>query len=188
MLKYLLTITALLVSLSLSAQSQSPWEIGLQIGTSSVGGDMIENDIVFLNQPSIAGGLHVRRRLGSALALRAHILYGGIKSDDSKSEDADQAARGFSSDRNIVEPGLVLEFEPFAKKRFSENNTFKKILSPYIYGGVSYGIWSNEQSNFNGMVSDLITADRENDDNSAIFFPVGLGLKYYISPRTSLGT
>lgn len=187
MLKYLLLVAAFVASLSVSAQSpQAPWEIGIQLGTSSIGGDMIENDIVFLSHPSFAAGIHLRRRLGGVFALRAHLLYGGLNSDDTQSDDAGQMQRGYSSDRTIIEPGLVLEYEPFAKKRFASDNTFKKILSPYVYGGLAYGLWSGDAPNFNGATNANITADLANDETGGLFFPGGVGLRYYVSPRTSL--
>lgn len=149
---------------------------------------MIENDLIFLNQPSFGAGLMVRRRLGGMFALRGHIMYGGLKSDDSKSEDAAQQARGFSSDATVIEPGLVLEFEPFAAKRF-DGGTFKKILSPYLSAGVAYGIWGDVTTDFNGMTNANITSDiaAEADDNGGVVFPLGGGLKYYVSPKSSIG-
>ncbi|MEM9835385.1 MAG: DUF6089 family protein [Bacteroidota bacterium] len=187
MLKHLLIAIALVFSTSLFAQSQSPWEFGLQLGTSSVGGDMIENDIVFLNQPSFSAGLHLRRRLGNIFALRLHLIYGGIASDDSKSEEADQAARGFNSSTNFFEPGLVLEIEPLASKRFGLDNTFKKILSPYVYGGIGYSFISDFEPDFNGRSNAGTMTDLANNDFNTFVIPLGLGVRYYVSPKTSLG-
>ena len=121
MFKHFILAFAMLACTSLFGQStQFPWEFGLQLGTSSVGGDLIENDIIFLNQPSFGAGLTLRRRLGNSFALRAHLMYGGLNADDSKSEDPEQAARGYTSETTVIEPGLILEFEPFAGKRFQD--------------------------------------------------------------------
>ncbi len=76
MLKHLLLVVAMFTCISLYSQkTQFPWEFGLQLGTSSLGGDMIENDIILLNAPSFSAGVMVRRRLGGMFALRAHIMY-----------------------------------------------------------------------------------------------------------------
>lgn len=147
---------------------------------------MIENDIVFLNQPKFGAGLILRRRLGGMLGLRAHLMYGGLKSDDKQSDDAVQAARGFSSETSVIEPGLALEFEPFAKKRFAADGSFKKILSPYLYGGLGYGIWKKPTVDFNGQTSPEITEDINTDSNGGLVFPAGVGLKYYLSPKVAL--
>ncbi len=146
---------------------------------------MVENDIIFLNDPSFSAGIMVRRRLGGMFALRAHLMYGGLNSDDADGENAD---RGFSSEASVIEPGLVLEFEPFAAKRFA-GGTFKKILSPYIGVGAAYGIWGDVTTNYNGMTSAAITSDiaAQGDDNGGFVFPLGAGLKYYLSPKSSLG-
>ncbi len=186
MLKHLLLVVAMFTCISLYSQkTQFPWEFGLQLGTSSLGGDMVENDIIFLNDPSFSAGIMVRRRLGGMFALRAHLMYGGLNSDDAGGENAD---RGFSSEASVVEPGLVLEFEPFAAKRF-EGGTFKKILSPYIGVGAAYGIWGDVTTDYNGMSNAAITSDiaAQADDNGGVVFPIGGGLKYYLSPKSSLG-
>ncbi len=90
MLKHLLLALAMMACVSLSAQtaSQYPWEFGLRIGTASMAGDLTEPDVVIMSNPGIGVGLHVRRRIGSILALKLQVLYGQI---DSK-EDND---RGF---------------------------------------------------------------------------------------------
>lgn len=168
--------------------TQFPWEFGLQLGTSSIGGDLIENDIVFLNQPRFGAGLMLRRRLGNSFALRGHLMYGSLESDDSKSEEPAQAARGFTSSTTVIEPGLIFEFEPFNGKRF-EGGSGKKMLSPYIGAGVAYGIWGEVDNTFNGRTSTAITADEtaDADENGGLVFPIVGGLKYYISPKSSLG-
>ncbi|MGB3547356.1 MAG: DUF6089 family protein [Saprospiraceae bacterium] len=180
MLKYLLTALFLAACLGLFGQSEgSPWEIGLQIGTSSMGGELIENDIIFLNQPSLAGGIMVRRRIGGVLALRLHALYGRLEGDDSKSEDAAQAARGFKAETEIFEPGLVLEFSPFGARRPK--------ISPYLYGGIGYAIWSKPDVDFNGMTNANIALDQAADfDTRKLTFPLGGGLRFNISPKSSI--
>ncbi|MDN3633556.1 DUF6089 family protein [Neolewinella lacunae] len=179
----------MLTCLSLAAQdSQYPWEFGIRLGTSSIGGDMIENDIIFLNQPKFSAGLSLRRRLGTTFALRGSFDYGTLSSDDTKSDDASQVARGWKSEATILEPSLSLEFEPFAGKRFS-NGTFKKILSPYISAGVGYGIWGEVDTDFNGASNAAIVQDQQEnlDDKGGVVFPVGGGLKWYVSRKSSIG-
>jgi len=187
MFKKLLFAGALLCCFSLSGQQEYPWEFGFQVGTSSIGGDMLDTDIIFLNEPSFSLGVHLRRRLGGIFALRAHILYGGLMSDESDNSNAAQAARGFKSESSVIEPGLVLELEPFANRRYAADGTFKKILSPYVYGGLGYGIRQEPEVDFNGRMSTGITADMNSDEsNSGIVLPFGGGLKLYLSPKTSL--
>lgn len=151
---------------------------------------MIDNDIVFLNQPRLGAGITLRRRLGNSFALRGHLMYGSLESDDAKSEDASRAARGFTSSTTVIEPGLIFEFEPFNKKRF-EGGSGKKMLSPYVGFGVAYGIWGDVENTFNGntALASQIALDNaaDADQSGGLVFPVVGGLKYYISPRSSLG-
>ena len=188
MLKKLLLGIALLFTLSLHGQvaSQYPWEIGLQVGTSSMGGELIQNDLIFLNQPSFSAGLTVRRRLGGLFALRAHLLYGGLEGDDTKSDDAAQQQRGFKASTSIFEPGLVLEFEPLAQRRVIDGQ-FRSILSPYVYGGVGYGIWQEQNTDFNGRNDQAVQNDRANNELNGFVLPYGFGLKLYLSEKSSIG-
>jgi len=175
-----------------SQKTQFPWEFGLQVGTSALGGDMIDNDVVVFGQPSFSAGLMIRRRLGGMLALRAHLVYGGLNSDDADSEDAGRARRGYKSETSVIEPGLMLEFEPLAARRF-DDGVFKKTLSPYIGAGIAYGIWGDVDTDYNEAANQRfltqINQDKMDaaDDAGGIVFPIGAGLKYYLSPKSSLG-
>ncbi|WP_273446785.1 DUF6089 family protein [Neolewinella agarilytica] len=189
MLKHLLLAAAMFTCLSMYGQkTQFPWEFGLKLGTSSIGGDMIDNDIVFLNQPKFGGAIMLRRRLGNTFALRGALAYGGLKSDDNESDEAARRNRGFTSDGSVIEPSLSLEFEPFAGKRFTDG-VFKKTLSPFISAGVGYGIWGEVDTDYNGASNASVTADNQGnlDDSGGVVFPLGAGLKYYLSPKSSLG-
>lgn len=172
-----------------SQKTQFPWEFGLQVGVSSMKGDLVDDGFTYLDQPSLHAGIMVRRRLGGMLALRAHLMYGGLTSDDTESDDADRRARGARSETSVIEPGLVLEFEPFAPKRF-QDGVFKKILSPYISGGVAYGIWGEVDTNYGtqaGTPEAATDAAANADDSGGVVFPLGGGLKYYLSPKSSIG-
>ncbi|OAV45973.1 DUF6089 family protein [Lewinella sp. 4G2] len=187
MYKHLLLALVMLSCVSLSAQSSNPypWEIGLKVGTASMAGDLIDPDIVILNQPSFGANINVRRRIGKVLALKAHLMYASLESDET---EGDNARRGFTSNTSVIEPGLMLEFEPFAAKRFGDDG-FKKILSPYVGAGVAYGIWGDVDTDYNGRTNARIAQDIQDqeDDNGGVVIPLGAGLKYYLSEKSSLG-
>ena len=63
------------------------------------------------------------------------------------------------------------------------------ILSPYLSAGIGYGIWGDVENSFNMRTSAAITADENADaeENGGLVFPLGGGLKFYLSERTSLG-
>ncbi|MEO0627811.1 MAG: DUF6089 family protein [Bacteroidota bacterium] len=181
----LLTLGATTVTQSQVA-SQYPWEFGIQVGASTLGGDLKTSEILSLNQPSFSAGLMLRRRLGGLFALRLHVMYGGLEADDAESDDANRVARGFSTSTSVIEPGLVLEFEPLAQRRFRDGE-FKRILSPFIYGGAAYSIWEEPDTDYNGRNTTAVMNDRMNaSETNELSLPYGFGIKYYISPRSSL--
>ena len=187
MLKHLLLVVAMFTCISLYSQkTQFPWEFGLNVGLSSLGGDLVENDIIILSQPSFSASALIRRRLGNSFALRGQIMYGGLNSDDN---EVGFPSRGWSSETSVIEPSLALEFEPFNGKRFADGARGKSILSPYVSAGVGYGIWGDVDVDFNGATNSDIAADitDEADDSGGVVIPLGVGLKYYISPKASLG-
>ena len=200
MLKQLLLVFAVLSCISLSAQdmpastempeSPYPWEFGIKLGTSALGGDMIEDDIIFFNQAHFGGGLWLSRRLGSVLSLKAAVMYGSLHSDDTKSDDDQFVLRGYTSEATVIEPSLSLVLEPFYGSRFADDYTFRGGISPYISAGVGYGIWGDvtttygDDTNEQPVQNDI--AD-EIDDTGGVTFPLGVGLRYYFSPKSSLG-
>ncbi|MCP9237504.1 DUF6089 family protein [Lewinella sp. JB7] len=208
MLKQLLFVLAVLTCLQVSGQgvttspgstdspeSPYPWEFGLKLGTSALGGDLIDNDIVIFNNAQPAGGVYLRRRLGNALALRFSLMYGQLVGDDSKSDDPTLVTRGFTSETNILEPSLIFELTPFYGSRFNDDYTFKPGLSPYLSAGIGYGIWGDVMTDYNnsepanaGLASRIqqdIAAEQE--DDGGVVFPVGVGIRYHFSPKSSLG-
>ncbi|PHK97800.1 DUF6089 family protein [Neolewinella marina] len=200
MLKQLLLVFAALSCINLygqgepasteSPESPYPWEFGIQLGTSALGGDMIEDNLVFLNQAHFGGGVYLSRRLGAAAALRAAVMYGSLHSDDAKSEDPNMVSRGYTSEATVIEPSLSLVLEPFYGTRFSDDFLFKGGLSPYISGGVGYGIWGDVTTTYGSDAGDAdVQADMaaEADDSGGLVFPLGVGLRYHFSPKSSIG-
>lgn len=179
----------MLACFSLSAQNSNPypWEFGIKLGTASMGGDLIDQDVPVFTQPSFGGAVHLRRRLGNILALKLHLVYASLEGDET---EGDNSNRGFTSNTSVFEPGLMLELEPFASKRFGDDGTFKRILSPYIGAGIAYGIWGDVDNNFNGRDNQpLVMQDirDDEDETGGLVFPVGAGVKFYISERSSIG-
>jgi len=176
-------------------ESPYPWEFGLKVGTASLGGDMVDNDIVIFNQPRLGAGVFLRRHISNALALRLSVMYGSLQSDDADSDDASRQRRGFESEATVIEPSLSLELTPFYGARFKDDYTFKPGFSPYLSAGVGYGIWDDVTTNYNedgpnnGDLRDKIAQDKadEADDTGSIVFPLGVGVRYYFSPKSSLG-
>ncbi len=192
MLKQLLFVLAVFTCLNAygqeSPESPYPWEFGLKAGVSALGGDLPDNEINIFGQSHFGGGLFLRRRLGaSAFALRGEIMYGSLHWDEADGKE--NTARGYSTESTVIEPSLNLEWEPFFMSRFKEDYTFAGGISPYLTAGVGYGIWGDVTTDFNGATSTAITQDiaDEADDSGGVVFPLGAGLRYHLSPKSSLG-
>ena len=198
--KQLLLVFAVLTCINLYGQdtpvstatpeSAYPWEFGIKLGGSSLAGDLTDNSFPFIDQISPAGGIYLRRRLGNALALRAQLMYGFLQNNTDKADDADVMGLDASIETTVFEPSLSLDIEPFFGARF-DNYTFKPGLSPYISGGIGYGIFGDDATEFGSgttATSGDIAADAaaRADDNTALVFPVGAGIRYYFSPKSSL--
>ena len=211
MLKQLLFVFAVLTSLTVYGQdtpvttaaplstetpeSPYPWQFGFKIGTASLGGDMVDNDIVIFNKPRLGGGIFLRKSIGKALALRLDLMYASLRSDDLDSDDATRQGRGFNSQTTVIEPSLNFEIAPFYGARFGDDFTFRPGLSPYVSAGIGYGIWDdvttfyNPNAPQNGDLIDEIEQDQrdEADDTGGVVFPLGIGLRYHISPKSAIG-
>ena len=212
MLKQLLFVFAVLTSLTVYGQdtpvtttaplstetpeSPYPWDFGFKVGASSMGGDLVDNDLVILNQPRLGAGVFLRRALGKALALRLDVMYFQLRAEDSESDDAGRRERGYTAQTTVIEPSLNFELAPFAASRYADDFTFRPGLSPYISAGIGYGIWDDVTTEYNEVnnpqdptTQALIDRDKadEADDTGGVTFPLGIGLRYHISPKSALG-
>ncbi|CAH1000589.1 Peptidoglycan-associated lipoprotein [Neolewinella maritima] len=177
-------------------ESPYPWSFGLKVGAASMGGDLVDKDIIILNQPRLGAGVFLRRALGDALALRLDLMYFSLRAEDENSDDAGRRSRGFTSQTTIIEPSLSIELAPFAGGRFTDDYTFRPGLSPYVMAGVGYGIWGDVTTEYNELGNPpstqelaLINTDKSDqaDDGGGIVFPLGVGLRYHLSPKSALG-
>ncbi len=177
---------------NMNPESPYPWAFGFKVGTSAFGGDLIDNDIVIFNSAQPAVGAFLRRRISNALALRLSVVYGQLVGNDNDSDDPVRRERGFSSETNIIEPNLLLEFTPFLGNRYTDDYRFKPGISPYVSAGVGYGIWGDVETDYNEPQNDLaeeIAQDKieSADETGGLVIPLGIGLRYRISPRSTLG-
>ncbi len=199
MLKQLLLFFVVLTCINLYGQdmpastempeSAYPWEFGLKVGGSAMAGDLTDNSFPLIDQISPAGGIYLRRRLGNVFALRAQLMYGFLQNNTDKADEADVNALGYSIETTVLEPSLSLDIEPFFASRFNEDFTFNPGFSPYLSAGIGYGLWGDDEVDFGGDSGtdiDTDVADRA-DESGGVVVPVGLGLRYYFSPKSSLG-
>lgn len=184
-LKYLLFVLFLLpVCLS----SQEKLEAGLFLGESSYGGDLVEPNIFFGKGTNLGFGLLGRYHISESFALRGNLFFGKMTGDDRNyADDLFRAERNINFESPLTEISILAEFEPFGKKRYQEDGTFKKILSPYFFIGLGAGFINPEtdysKSNVNG-----VTEDQNADvSNTQITIPLGAGLRYDLSQKVNIG-
>ena len=210
MLKQLLLVFAVLTSLTVFGQdpvvttdapastetpeSPYPWGLEFKVGVAAIGGDISDNRVPIVGpSPRLGASIGLRRQLGSAMALKLGLMYGSLRQEDENG--GANPDRGFTSYTTVIEPSLTFELAPFAGGRFSDDYTFRPGLSPYITAGIGYGIWDdvtteyNRNDPINANIQAQIIQDEQDevDDTGGLVFPLGVGLRYHLSPKSSLG-
>lgn len=186
-----IAIVVLLLPFSLFAQYN--WEGGIFGGGGFYLGDLVEDDrIPFFEETQPAFGVYFNYQLHQQWALRINANYLKISGDDTNfTSTAFSEKRQFSFESTILEGGLGFQWEPFGKWRYKELGTFKKLVSPYIFLGLS-GLYTDPMADFalqagEGLAEEVQTDIDEGGTAINIGFPIGGGLKFDLSPITTLG-
>jgi opacity protein-like surface antigen len=133
--------------------------------------------------------LGARYKIRQNVAVKMNLMYGYISGDDTGSKNSD---RGYAFSSSLFEPSLQAEYSLISEeqrrrsgamfnKRGMMNNYSQ--INLYLYAGIG-GVF------FNPSVNDALQASSHYDPNHSkmgIVFPAGIGLKYVISQRWSVG-
>ncbi len=168
-----LLILALSLPLLATAQQQQ-WGGGIFVGMSNYMGDLVEPDFAPFDQAGPAFGIMVRNQASPNLGIRGSLNYGKLKGDDANYTRNKE--RGASFSYGLIELGLIGEYDFRGKKRY-QGNSFNKILSPYLLGGVALAF--GDPKTTNGDLGDI--------NNAHLAIPLGLGLRYDISNKMYIG-
>jgi hypothetical protein len=170
-----------LIFFSITAQAQA-WEVGGFAGGAGYMGDLNQKDPFKFS--GIAGGAFVRYNFDGYLSLKLGYTYGVISGADSLSSNVQAFARNLSFKTKLNELSLTGEFN-FMKYVPSVS---KNIYTPYIYAGIAYTGYT-PQTTYQGQTYDLRTLQTEGVSypGSTIAVPFGLGIKYNIAGRLTLG-
>lgn len=182
---------------SFSMMAQTGLKVNGMIGGSSYLGDLVHsNRMPYLNEMGLAYGIGLDYGLNKNFALGLAFNHAGIKGSDEtradKSPEDAVSARSAEFSSGVNELGLLLKWEPFGHKRWSDDGAYaKKIISPYIYAGVAFDFW-NADTDFTGATGGFIDAGNKdiaalNDNKSAFTLPVGVGLLFDLNEKTALG-
>ena len=163
-------------------------EVGIMGGSSVYTGD-IHCEKFFLKQINAGGGIFARYYFSDKFTTRVNLQAGQINGNDVNYGTQDHIRRGFTFKSLILDGDLLLEYEPFAGRRF-RGGEFHRILSPYVNTGVSY-LYSMPTTNYNEVNNDFlktqIAADKANMKFGHIALPLTAGLRYDLGRRLTLG-
>lgn len=186
------TLLILIFPLALSAQHK--WESTLFVGGANYQGDLVPDIYPYPKETNIALGILGRYYVRKRWALRLGATYAQLSGDDANFDDpAFTEGRRFSFTSHILESALLLEWEPFAGRRYPNPDSvvFKKLFSPYLFAGGALTI-SNPKTKFadylNGESPPLVQQDRHVAfPEQIIAVPMGMGFKVDLSQRVALG-
>ena len=192
-MKFSFTLSIVMLALPFLMQGQGyKWEGGAFIGIANYQGDLVEPSIFNLNESQMGIGLFLRRQLNPNFTARINAFHGQISGDDRNfflTEYRPDRAFFFQTDLNEV--SILMEWEPFGKKKLTETGTTRKLVSPYLFVGL--GIL-NFDPNPSFDLNELENIEaRVREDRNAEFsttrlsIPFGAGIKLNATERISLG-
>lgn len=135
-----------------------------------------------------------------AIALTVEATFGKVKAADNvlkniQSSAPDRYLRNLSFQSAINEISLVTEIHPVFFKKFNEGENLPRV-SPFLVGGIGYFSF-NPQAKINNKLVSLQPLSTEGEGFSEypdrkryklkqVNFPVGLGIKYKLSPYLNI--
>ena len=178
------------VAVNLGAQ-QLKWEFGLFLGGANYQGDLVESYGPILEETNPAYGAFSRFYVGREWALRTSYFHGTISgSDENFSTSYFTDIRNVDFSTSLDEISLNLEWEPFGNRRFPEEGGYKRIFSPFAFGGIAY-TFVNAKPDYSEVPREGILEMVSIDKNQAKRFgqfaiPFGGGLKIDLSKFATL--
>lgn len=166
-------------------QPYQDWEAGLFLGGAMYLGDVTQETSSLSNTIKLpAFGLNINRNLSENFALRAGLTYAQISADETEFDEGPHNDRGWAFKNTLIELSLVAQYEFLGKRRYSNNGTFKKTVSPYVFAGLGLAFGSPEADNDR---TKAIVQGYDDSEGSRLSIPVGLGLKFDLSRKIALG-
>ncbi|MEE4198878.1 MAG: DUF6089 family protein [Bacteroidales bacterium] len=166
MKKYFLLSISILWGIT--AFSQSKTEIGLILGTSYYHGDINSSRLFYSPSPAI--GVLIKYNLSDHITSTLKSNYGNLKGDDADFSYLENQLRNATFSTPYLDFSFNVEFNflPYNSSGYIEKN--KKRFSPFMFAGVGVNYLFNS-----GGFENPVT------------IPFGLGIKYNIFERLTLG-
>ena len=192
--KFSLLILGCFGSICLLAQPQSTvydGEIGITLGAAHYFGDI--NNAARVNRPKPAIGLFYRKQVSDYIGIRLAGHYARLGYSDKYSDNEFQQRRNLSFNTAIWELAVQGDFNFF---RFEPGNP-QYMFTPYITIGAGifnydpYAYLNNQKYYLRSLGTEgqgsAAFPDRQPYSNMAFCFPIGMGIKYNISPSLNFG-
>lgn len=189
----LLTVLSMIYTTSL-AQPQSTvyeGEFGLSLGAAHYFGDL--NNRAAFNRPKIAVGAFYRKQVGDYIGIRLGFHYARLGYSDVYSKVDYQRRRNLSFNSSVWEVGIQGDFNFF---RFEPGNP-DYMFTPYITLGVGvfgydpYAYLNGEKYFLRPLGTEgqgsAQYPERKPYGNTGFCFPLGMGVKYNMSPSINVG-
>lgn len=157
------------------------WEVGVLGGIAQYDGDLNNFGV---KENNLALGVMARYHVSDKIAVRANFIGGNLTGNDANSTA--NAARNLSFKAGLREFALLGEYDILGKKRYVDG--FKKVLSPYVFGGIALANITPNTQYFNGgndpvKIKEDINAKRQKQN---LTFPIGAGLKFDLAEKWTL--
>jgi len=169
-------------------------ELGVLIGGTNYIGDLTEGKYQFFNP---AGGIMLRYNPNNYLSLRANLLIGKLSAADKDAEANERKVRNLDFYSSLFEFSGMLEINFFGYNAVGSSKNNSKGFSPYAFGGVSLFSF-RPKTELNGQTIELQPQGTEGQNTTAlnerkkyaltqISFPIGVGIKFRLLPKTTMG-
>ncbi|HAF30617.1 MAG TPA: hypothetical protein DCG75_16370 [Bacteroidales bacterium] len=148
--------------------SQSKTELGVFAGTSYYQGDINKSKLFY--SPSAAYGVILKYNLSNHLSTSLKGYYGKLSGSDSDFSNLENQLRGASFSATLIDISALIEFNflPYTSSGYIKKN--KNRFTPFIFLGIG-GNYIFSSGGFENPIT----------------IPFGLGIKYNIFERLTLG-
>ena len=178
---------------SLHAQFIVPkHEIGLGVGMFVYQGDLTPEDAGAFKTPGFAFNIFYNRLLSRSFSLRTNLAHGKLMADDANYKTPEwRKERAFRFGTRVTEISELLVWNILGN-----NYGERKIISPYIFGGIGISAlritrdWSNINYDYFAGETTLLEGLAEDSlhtlPSTIGVIPLGIGLRYPVTDKLSL--
>ena len=186
-------VLTLFINAKLIAQktTRANYEFGLNLGTMIYQGDLAESRLGSLRTQKLFADLHATRLFGNNFSARLNFTIGKLKGDDAEYKNPEyKRHRNFRFSTPVYELSGRLQYDILGR------NYNMRGVAPYVFGGIGISFldisrdWSRFDPDYFPVNADVVTRLPEDIaqelPRSIPVFPVGGGIKYFISPKWAL--